>query len=185
VPSDAIGPQAQHSAAAESIEVKELAEPSPQAKLTVAPKPQPLAVRPDTRVATKSEETEPPALPLAGASAPDRALSGIVAANAAPAPVLRGALRISQGVSQGLLVKKVAPVYPAVALRLRKQGAVELLATISKSGSISNLKVLGGDPALAESAVRAVRQWKYRPYLLNSEPVELETQITVNFRLPN
>jgi protein TonB len=88
-------------------------------------------------------------------------------------------------VSQGLVVKKVTPVYPATALQLQKQGSVELMATINKDGAVTGVRVLSGDLMLAKSALEAVRQWKYRPYLLNGEPVEIETQITVNFRLPH
>jgi protein TonB len=98
-------------------------------------------------------------------------------------PVLQ-TLNISQGVSQGLLIKKVQPVYPANALRMRTEGAVELQATIGKSGSIVTVKTLTGDPVLARAAKEAVVQWKYKPYLLNGEPVEIQTQITVNFKLP-
>jgi protein TonB len=72
-----------------------------------------------------------------------------------------------------------------VALQLRKEGAVELTATISREGAITGVKVASGDPVLGKAAADAVRQWKYRPYLLNGEPVEIETQITVNFRLPH
>ncbi len=82
-------------------------------------------------------------------------------------------------------MKKVPPAYPPIALQLRKQGAVDLLASVNKDGTITDVKVLSGDSVLAKSAVEAVRQWKYRPYLLNGEPVEIETQITINFRLPN
>ena len=71
-----------------------------------------------------------------------------------------------------------------MAMQLRKQGAVELLAHVSKDGDINAVQVLGGDAMLARAAVTAVRQWKYRPYLLNGLPVEIETQITVNFTLP-
>jgi TonB family protein len=102
----------------------------------------------------------------------------------APAPVL-GTLNVSQGVSRGLLVKKTPPVYPASAMQMRIEGAVELVATISKSGDISAVKVTSGNPQLARAAVDAVKQWKYKPYLLNGEPVEIQTQITVNFKLPN
>ena len=100
-----------------------------------------------------------------------------------PAPVLQ-ALNISQGVSQGLLVKKVQPVYPKMAITMRVEGAVELMTTISKTGDITHLKVLSGDPMLTKAAADAVRQWKYKPYLLNGEPVEIQTQVTVNFKLP-
>jgi TonB family protein len=102
----------------------------------------------------------------------------------APAPVL-GTLNVSQGVSRGLLVKKTPPVYPASAMQMRIEGAVELVATISKSGDISAVKITSGNPQLARAAVDAVKQWKYKPYLLNGEPVEIQTQITVNFKLPN
>jgi TonB family protein len=102
----------------------------------------------------------------------------------APAPVL-GTLTVSQGVSRGLLVKKTQPSYPASAMQLKIEGAVELLATISKDGNISAVKIVSGDPHLARAAVDAVKQWKYKPYLLNGEPVEIQTQITMNFKLPN
>src|ERR1700688_4231233 len=104
-------------------------------------------------------------------------------ASNAPAPVLQ-ALNVSQGVSQGLLLKQVQPRYPANSLRLRVEGSVELLATISKSGNISAVKILTGDKELAHAAADAVKQWKYKPYLLNGSPVEIQTQITVNFKLP-
>jgi periplasmic protein TonB len=94
-------------------------------------------------------------------------------------------LNVSQGVSTGLLIKKVAPLYPANALRMRVEGDVELLATISKDGNITHIKVLKGDAQLTKSATDAVKQWKYKPYLLNSEPVEIQTQVTVRFKLPH
>ncbi len=101
----------------------------------------------------------------------------------APAPVLQ-TLNVSQGVSRGLLVKKPQPVYPPSAMQLHIEGAVELLATISKNGDISAVKIVSGDARLARAAVDAVKQWKYKPYLLNGEPVEIQTQITMNFTLP-
>ena len=64
------------------------------------------------------------------------------------------------------------------------EGSVQLLATISKKGDISAVKVLSGDPSLARAAVDAVKQWKYKPYLLDGVPVEIQTQVTVNFKLP-
>ena len=60
-----------------------------------------------------------------------------------------------------------------------------MLATVSKTGAITKVKVLSGESMLAQAAVDAVRQWKYRPFLLNAEPVEIQTQITINFKLPN
>ena len=102
----------------------------------------------------------------------------------APKPVLQ-TLNISQGVSRGLLIKKVQPTYPQNALAMHVEGAVELMATISKQGNITGVKVISGEQLLTRAAVDAVKQWKYKPYLLNGEPVEIQTQITVNFKLPH
>jgi protein TonB len=93
-------------------------------------------------------------------------------------------VKISQGVSQGLITKKVKPVYPPQAQQMRLQGVVELMANISKEGNIGDVKVLSGPPVLAKAAVDAVKQWKYKPYFLNGEPVEVQTQVTINFQLP-
>src|SRR5580698_4857305 len=92
-------------------------------------------------------------------------------------------VRVSQGVSTGLLVRKVNPNYPPLARQARIQGSVLLQAEISKTGDIQNLRLISGHPMLAPSAIEAVKQWKYKPYILNGEPVEVETQITVNFTL--
>jgi len=85
--------------------------------------------------------------------------------------------------SEGDLIRKVQPSYPPLARNARIQGTVVLQAVISKQGTIENLRLLSGHPMLAPAAIDAVRQWRYRPYILNSEPVEVETQITVNFSL--
>ena len=85
--------------------------------------------------------------------------------------------------SEGDLVHKVVPAYPPLARAARLQGQVVLQAVISKQGTIENLRVLAGHPILIPAAIEAVRQWRYRPYILNNEPVEVETQITVNFSL--
>ena len=69
------------------------------------------------------------------------------------------------------------------ARQMRVQGPVQLQATISKEGNITNVKVVTGNAQLARAAVDAVKQWKYNPYFLNNEPVEIQTQITVNFKL--
>ena len=81
------------------------------------------------------------------------------------------------------LLHKVQPSYPTLARQARVQGTVELRAIISKAGTIENLVVVRGHPMLAPAAIDAVRQWRYRPYLLNNEPIEVETEITVNFVL--
>jgi periplasmic protein TonB len=92
-------------------------------------------------------------------------------------------VRVSQGVTQGLLIRKVQPTYPPLARQARIQGTVLLAAEISRDGSIENLHLISGHPMLAPAAIEAVKQWKYKPYILNGEPVEVETQITVNFTL--
>ena len=117
----------------------------------------------------------------AGASAPPPDLGS--GAEIMPKPVPQ-TLNISQGVSRGLLIKKVQPIYPQNALAVRTEGSVELMATISKTGDISHVKVLSGNLQLTKAATDAVKQWKYKPYLLNGEPVEIQTQITINFKLP-
>ncbi len=175
----------EHATATEVIQVNEFpadAEP----KVTVAPKPQPLMVRTkagDSEMQRSAAQLAPPSIAINDSNNSD-ALANIVSSNVPLPKVTPGVFPVSQGVSQGLLVKKVPPVYPPMALQLHKDGAVALMATISKEGSISGVKVVSGDAMLAKSAVEAVRQWKYRPYLLNGAPVEIETQITINFHLP-
>lgn len=102
-------------------------------------------------------------------------------AAAAPAPPKR--IRVSQGVTQGLLVHQVKPQYPAMARETRVEGDVLLEAVIGKDGTVSDLQVISGPSLLIPPAMRAVRQWRYKPYLLNGEPVEVETQIKLQFRL--
>ncbi len=98
-----------------------------------------------------------------------------------PAPAAHP-LRVSR-MMEGNLIHKIQPEYPLVAKAARIQGAVVLRALISKDGSIENLRVLGGHPMLVKAAIDAVSRWRYRPYYLNGEPVEVETQVTVNFVL--
>jgi periplasmic protein TonB len=92
-------------------------------------------------------------------------------------------VRVSQGVTQGMVLHKVQPVYPPLARTARVQGSVVLAAIIGKDGTIQNLHVISGHPLLTQAALDAVRQWRYRPYILNGEPVEVDTQVTVNFTL--
>jgi protein TonB len=162
------------------------AEPDPEPEVT-----QRIIVRNDARHLTPStpvQEQEPvqapSALELAGAT-DSKALPNI--ANSAvnvpkPPPQV---VRVSQGVMEGLVLKRVQPHYPAQALQMRIQGPVQLQATINKTGDITNLKIVSGDSILGRAAQEAVRQWKYKPYYLNGEPVEIQTQILVNFKLPN
>ena len=100
---------------------------------------------------------------------------------ATPPPVVPQRISISQGVSEGLLLNKVNPQYPILALRAHVQGTVQLRAIISKEGKIENLVVVDGHPLLTAAALEAVKTWRYLPYLLSGEPVEVETSIFVHF----
>jgi protein TonB len=142
------------------------------------------------------KEDEPP--PSAGPAGvvggvpggvPGGAMGGVLGSvmSSVPTAVPKAAtpqrVRVSQGVSQGLLMKKVTPQYPPLAKQARIQGVVVLQALIGKDGSIQNLHVVSGHPMLTNAALEAVKEWKYKPYYLNGEPVEVETTINVNFSL--
>src|SRR5437762_826392 len=183
ISASALPPRTQRSADAENIEIQEMPF-SRDSKVTVTPKPQPLVVK--TGAAKSVTQVLTPIAPSldVAANSSTATIANLMPGDAPlpkPAP---GMTRISQGVSQGLLFKKVAPAYPPMALQLHRQGVVELLATVSKDGRIANIKVLSGDSMLVRPAVDAVRQWQYRPYLLNGQPLEVETQISVSFKLP-
>jgi protein TonB len=109
-------------------------------------------------------------------------LGGIRPVLPTPPPTIARAIRTSS-MLEGNLIRRVEPVYPPLARSARIQGSVVLVALISKAGTIDNLHALSGPPMLVPAAVNAVSQWRYRPYILNSEPIEVETQITVNFTL--
>jgi protein TonB len=120
---------------------------------------------------------------VAGGSA-GGVLGGVLsAANAAPPKVAPQKVRVSSGVASGLLMSPIRPTYPQIAKQARIQGSVVIQATISKTGAIENARVVSGHPMLVQSALEAVKQARYRPYLLNGDPVEVETTVTVNFTL--
>lgn len=99
--------------------------------------------------------------------------------------VLPGVHAISSGVAEGMLIRKIDPVYPKFAKDSHISGTVVLQATISKSGAIQGLQVVRGPQILGQAAVSAVRNWRYRPYMLNDEPVDVQTTINVVFNLAN
>jgi protein TonB len=99
-----------------------------------------------------------------------------------PPPTISHVVRTSS-MLEGNLIRRVQPIYPPLARGARIQGAVILAAVISKAGTIDDLRVVSGHPMLVRAAIDAVSQWRYRPYILNNEPIEVETQITVNFFL--
>ena len=92
-------------------------------------------------------------------------------------------IRVSSGVANGLKVDDALPIYPPEARRSHLQGEVLLQATIGKDGLIHDLKVVKGDPILADAAKVAAKQWRYRPYLLEGQPIEVETTIKVVFHM--
>jgi TonB family protein len=92
-------------------------------------------------------------------------------------------VRISGSVAQANLISQTPPVYPQMAKMAKVQGPVVLQVILGKAGTVENLRVISGHPMLVQAALDAVRQWRYKPYLLNGEPVEVETQVTVSFKL--
>jgi TonB family protein len=94
-----------------------------------------------------------------------------------------GRVSIAKGVAAGLIISKVQPDYPPMARQARIQGAVVMKAVINQTGDVESVELLSGHPMLVQAALDAVKQWKYRPYLLNGNAVAVETQVTVNFTL--
>lgn len=118
---------------------------------------------------------------------PDGMLSNVLR-DTGRAPVLATTsapkrIRVPAPMTQANLVYDVAPKYPPEAGRARIEGTVVLFAVIGKDGTVQDVRVENGLPVLAQAAIEAVKQWRYRPYLLNGEPVEVDSQITINFTL--
>ena len=121
-------------------------------------------------------------------SGPPAGLSTVIASTGTgPAIVVKATpqkkISISSGVMAGNLLEKTLPQYPAIAKADRIQGVVVLQATISTTGLIENLRVISGPTMLQQAALDAVRSWRYTPYLLNGEPVEVETTVNIVFNL--
>lgn len=136
--------------------------------------------------ARAAEPVAPPSLNAVAASSKP-ALGAVVSSTPVDLPQLATAtpqrIRVSQGVTQGLLVRKVQPQYPAMARENRVEGDVLLEAVIGENGAVRDVKAISGPSLLIPPALQAVRQWRYKPYLLNSQPVEVITQIKLQFRL--
>jgi protein TonB len=137
------------------------------------------------------EDAPPPTMAgvagMAGMGSGNGALGGVMGGiGNVPAPVVKvappkGPQRVSSGVISGLKISGANPVYPPIARAAHVSGAVVLHAIISKEGTIKNLTVISGPEMLRASAVDAVQNWRYKPFLLNGEATEVDTQITVNF----
>jgi periplasmic protein TonB len=109
--------------------------------------------------------------------------SSLAAVPKLAAPAMPKRIRISQGVTKGMLLQMIEPKYPKLAQQARIRGQVLLRAIITKDGGIKELQLVSGHPLLVPAAMEAVSQWHYRPFLLNGLPVEVETNINVNFQL--
>jgi protein TonB len=111
-------------------------------------------------------------------------IGGIIGTSTAAVPkVAVSKMRVSAGVTAGLKISGRDPVYPPLARTARVSGTVILHAIISKEGNIEGLTLMSGSPMLAQAAMDAVKQWRYKPYLLNGEPIELDTTVEVHFNL--
>ncbi|MGA9529696.1 MAG: TonB family protein [Terriglobales bacterium] len=123
---------------------------------------------------------------IASRSANSTELASALSAQPPSLPALAPALpaRISQGISGGQVLRRVAPIYPAQARNMRVEGRVVVSAMVSEEGRVAEVKVIDGPPALASAAVDAVKAWKYQPFLLDGKPIKRETKITIDFKLP-
>jgi len=127
---------------------------------------------------------EPPRNPDAASLAPEGSGPDVFHETSVhPNVVQAGPKPIPSVLAAGLLLYKVVPRYPAIPREIHLEGTVVLQATISKNGAIENLRVVSGHPLLQQAALDAVAQWRYRPYLLNGQPVEVETTVNVEFKL--
>jgi TonB family protein len=163
------------SAKAEVEESVETAQPEPMIVKSGTPKPKPV----------QPAQVDAPDPMMASTGSSNKNLAGIVTSGITVATPVQQSLRISQGILQGQIIKKVQPSYPANALRMHTQGTVSLGATITKEGNVVNVKQLSGDKSLGAAAMDAVKQWKYKPYMLDGHPVEIQTTISVDFKLPS
>jgi periplasmic protein TonB len=143
-----------------------------------------------TRILIPSAREEaPPNSDLAGLGQPSGIPGGVgnIFSERSAAPIVRqapqGPAHVSSGVMAGQLIYKVTPLYPAIAVAVRAEGTVVLQAMISKSGTIENLRVVSGPPMLQQAAMDAVKQWRYRPYALDGQAVEVETTVNVVFSM--
>lgn len=137
--------------------------------------------KPKSRTSSLEPGSDAPPTISVISSASSGVLQGL---SSAPVKMPALAVRISQGVTQGVLIHQVQPAYPTQARAQRLAGSVDLDATIDEKGLVKSVKIVSGPPLLATAAANAVRQWRYSPPLLNGTPIELQKRITVVFRLP-
>ena len=142
-----------------------------------------LTVSPGPPRRAEADVAPPPDVNKISGTTPARVETAILSAEVAAPKLLPQAkpLAISQGVIPGRLIKKINPAYPVQAREARVRGVVVLNVAIEKTGRVGKVRVISGHPLLAQSAVQAVKGWIYEPFRLNGEPVDAETQVTVNF----
>ncbi|HJS99487.1 MAG TPA: TonB family protein [Terriglobales bacterium] len=176
-----------------SVAAKAAETTAPDSTTDLEMPPAPLVVEGGKRHSNPGPQTDaqlaPPSLDtVAGTAKPG--LGGVVSSAKVNVPKLAATpppppqrIEVSQGVTQGLLIRQVKPQYPPMARETRVEGDVVLSAVIDKAGAVSDVRAISGPALLIPPALQAVRQWRYKPYLLNGQPVEVETQIKVQFRL--
>jgi periplasmic protein TonB len=169
-------PQAQAPAPAQETQAPAPVSPDAMAAQLVAP----------TRIAGQIKRTTPadeppPTAPSTVSLDDNNSVPGSVFGSASKARVIPHVVAISAGVASGMIIHKTPPVYPKFAQDAHITGTVVLKATITKQGSIEGIQVLSGPKLLAPSAVDAVKTWKYKPYMLDGQPVSVETNVTVVF----
>jgi TonB family protein len=160
--------------------------PEEQASAPVSPDAMAAQLVAPTRIAGQIKkagpgEEPPPSAPTPVSLDDNNSVPGSVFASGAKAKVVPHSVALSAGVAAGMIIHKTTPVYPKVAQDAHITGTVVLKAMITKQGSIEGLQVLSGPKLLAPSAADAVKTWKYKPYMLDGQPVAVETNITVVF----
>ena len=143
----------------------------------------PAQIAPAIKRTARADEPPPPGGFTPAALESENALPGDVFSNSSQAKIVAPPSAISAGIAQGMLIHKTEPIYPPFARQTHVGGTVSLGATITKSGTIANLRVISGPVMLRDSALQAVKTWRYRPYTLNNQPVEVQTTINVVFSL--
>ena len=146
--------------------------------------PKNIAMVKDEKPPAGGETGIPGSIPGVPNAAPNTLMADLIRNTPVALPkVVVQKVRVSSGVAEGLLVHQVKPQYPPLARQARIQGTVVLQAVIGKDGKVQNPQVVSGHPMLTQAAIEAVKQWRYKPYSLNGEPVEVDTQININFTL--
>jgi protein TonB len=154
----------------------------PSRAMVIMANDNPNAIHWGPSVATTDDPNEVTPPGYIGPAGPHNPIGDLIGAGPASTNVKAGPTRIVSQLTEAQLLNKVEPIYPRIAQMTGIQGQVRLHAIIARDGSIQSLNAINGNPLLIRAAMDAVSQWRYRPYVLNGETVEVETFITVNFR---